>query len=284
MYTKSLLAAYDKLFKNLTARLAATAFALSTAIIVVVFVLFAGSLSVGGNDWKLEVQNLRGLTSAIMAGIFITMYFVIWFILYIQYTKEAEDVYSRLREKIVGTWVASFEYNVGGQKVFTQNTPTAIFEFTINMQRKLEMKFDPKDNILFNDTDQTINHISLRHIADNKYSMVYYYINKRTLKSDWSKYIMTENGGPMRDVGKFEIEALGILTFEEPSGKDGITTMSGSWYDLNGSMRQLGMLMREVTRAEAREELRTFQVKMSDFIEMQGTSALMGDVEFTRTM
>jgi hypothetical protein len=50
--TKFLLKAYEKLFQSATSRLAATALTLSIIAIIIIWILFAGSLTFGGDTWK----------------------------------------------------------------------------------------------------------------------------------------------------------------------------------------------------------------------------------------
>jgi len=73
-----------------------------------------------------------------------------------------------------------------------------------------------------------------------------------------------------------------MLTFEEHRGETKITQMNGSWYDLNGQMRMLGLLMRERAKAEAMGNLRDYKAKLSSFAEGHNVSAKMGDVVFKR--
>jgi hypothetical protein len=65
-------------------------------------------------------------------------------------------------------------------------------------------------------------------------------------------------------------------------GESMIKEMKGSWYDLNGQMRTLGLLMRERNKAGATGQLRDYRVKLSSFVDGHVASAKMGDVVFRR--
>lgn len=272
-------AIYAKIFRNVTSQLAATAFTLSLLCVLVIWIIYASSLSIGGQSWRFTVNQLGLIPAVAFISLLLLMFFVLWFILYIQYMKEAEDVYSRLREKLKGKWTAYYDYTIAERYIFP-NRQRANFEFTINQNRKLEMHFDPDDNLLFSDVDQNISQLSLRHVEANKYSLMYFFSNKRTLREEIAGSI--EPDYPNHDVSKIEVEAFGILTFEEPPGDQKIMQMTGSWYDLNGQMRTLGVLLRERGRAEANNALKDYKTKLSSLVEEHSVSAKMGDVEFRR--
>jgi hypothetical protein len=142
------------------------------------------------------------------------------------------------------------------------------------------MQFDPTENILFSDVDQNISQISLRHVESNKYILMYYYSGKRKLKDDIAASI--EQDYANHDVARVDVETFGMLTFEVPLGEDKITEMNGSWYDLNGQMRALGLLLRERAKADATGNLRDYRAKLSSFVDGHSVSAKMGDVVFKR--
>src|SRR5215469_14447952 len=175
---KGLMIIYENLFRNITSQLAATAFTLSVLCIAVVWILYASSISIGGEGSLIfQLSQLGAVPAAIFIAMFFIMFFVIWFILYIQYMREAEDIYSHLRERLQGSWTAYYDYTIAGKYIFPAR-PRANFRFKINQSKKLEMEFDPADNVLFSDVDQNVSQISLRHIEANKYSLMYFYSNK----------------------------------------------------------------------------------------------------------
>jgi hypothetical protein len=89
---------------------------------------------------------------------------------------------------------------------------------------------------------------------------------------------------PKHDVSTIDIEVFGILDFEEPVVGAEIKEMKGSWYDLNGQMRTLGIFLREKTKAAvaANGAANDFKVKLSSLSEEHSVSAKMGDIEFKR--
>jgi hypothetical protein len=205
---------------------------------------------------------------------------VIWYILSIQYIKETRDIYSNLRDKLEGLWVANYDYSVAGMFVFPAR-PKAIFRFVLNQDNKLEMRFDPTDNVIFESVSENISQISLRHEEGNKYALMYFYSSQRKLRPEIAESI--ERDYPQQDVARVDVEAFGTLTFRDSLGKkEKITKMSGSWYDLNGQMRILGLLLRERAKADAIGALRNYKAKLSSFTDGQVVTAKMGDVIFER--
>jgi hypothetical protein len=173
-----ILAVYEKIFRNVTSQLAATAFTLSLLCVFVVWILFASSLNIVGKQFSFQLTQLGILPAVAFISLFFLMFFVVWFILYIQYMKEAEDIYSHLREKLKGKWTAYYDYTIAGHFIFPTR-PRSDFDFKINQNKKLEMAFDPEDNILFSNVNQNISQISLRHVDSNRYTLTYYISEKR---------------------------------------------------------------------------------------------------------
>lgn len=279
MMVKALLNIYKTLFRNVTSQLAATAFTLSALSIVVLWGLVASSPSFENGKLSFQFAHLGPISAAILAALFLIMFFVVWFILYIQYTKEAEDIYSHLRVKLAGSWTASYDYTIAGKYVFPAR-PKARFRFIINQNKKLEMEFEPADNMLFSDVDQNVSQISLRHIDANRYSLIYFFSNKRTLHESIVQSI--EADFPNQEINKIDVEVFGMLTFEDPLGDQKINELVGSWYDLNGQIRTLGVLMRERGRAEANNVLKDYRTKLSALVVEHSVSAKMGEVIFER--
>jgi hypothetical protein len=274
-----LLKMYAKLFQNVTSQLAAAALTLSLISIAIIWILFAGSISFGGGSLSAQIQQLGFVPAAVLISLFLIMFFVIWFILYIQYMKEAEDIYSRLREKIEGAWAAHYDFLISKTYIFPSR-PLALFNFRINQDKKLEMEFDPSNNTLFNDVSSNVSQISLRHIGSNKYSLMYFYSNERRLRDEIA--VCIEPDYPTHDVSRIDVEVFGMLFFEEPPKNQKISSMTGSWYDLNGQMRTLGVLLQGRAKAEAAGRLGDYKVKLSSLVASHSVSAKMGDVDFKR--
>jgi hypothetical protein len=279
MITEAVLKVYDKIFRDVTSKLAMTALTLSLLSIAVIWVLFAASIKVGGGSWTVQISQLGVIPAAIFITIFIITFLVVWFILYIQYMKESEDIYSHLRQKLEGSWTAYYDYTIAGKYIFPTR-PRALFKFEINKEKKLEMLFDPKDNILFSDVDQDVSQISLRHISSNKYSLMYFFHETRVIAENISDSIEPEYSN--HNVREIDVEVFGVLNFEEPNGQQNVIEMSGCWYDLNGNMRTLGMLLRERARAEVNGALKEFKVKLSSLGDNHSVSAKMGEINFRR--
>lgn len=270
------LSAYDRIFRYVIAKLAATSFVISALSTVLLWIIFAGSLHIAGDSWHATVSHLGIIPASLFVALFLILFFVTWFILYIGYKKEAEDIYSYLREKIKGNWIAEYDF-VSGGKIVYPTRPKSRFEFIITPDKKIEMYFNPEDNTLFSDAEQNISVISLRNPSANKFTLIYYYNKNRSLTPEMLQWIEPE-GGLTPDPSRIEIEVFGILNFEEPNAGE-IKKMSGSWYDLNGNMKILGNLLREKAISELNDT--NFKKKLSDFADVSG-SAKMGKVDFVR--
>jgi hypothetical protein len=142
------------------------------------------------------------------------------------------------------------------------------------------MQFDASDNVIFSDVNENISQMSLRSMEGNKYALMYYYNSKRKLRENIKDCILEDYSN--RDVGTMEVEAFGMVTFEERIVESKIMEMKGSWYDLNGQMLTLGLLLREIMKADATGQLKDYKVKLSSFVDGHIVSAKMGDVAFKR--
>ena len=264
----------DLVLRDKVTKLAAVALFLSATITLILWVLFAGTINFGSKEFKASLETLTPYTAIAISASFVIFFFVLWYILYIQYIKEAEDVYSRLREKLEGSWLSEYDYFVGGAYLFDQR-PIALFKFVMNIEEKLEMEFDPKQNMLFSDANENLNVISIRHVQGNRYSLTLYYKQERRLRGEILKYIERET--ETADPAKLNVEVFSILSFEEPRGSARITQMRGEWFDLNGNLRALGLLMKKVKITDP-----NFRGKLSEFLLNNTGSARMGEVEFRR--
>ncbi len=104
MVIESMMKGYENIFKTNTSRLAVSSVTLSAVATLIIWVVFAGSLNVGGEGYSATISRLGIIPALLISALFLIMFFVIWFILYISYMKEAEDIYSHLRVKLAGPW------------------------------------------------------------------------------------------------------------------------------------------------------------------------------------
>jgi hypothetical protein len=272
----SIIKIFEPFFRNVTSRLAATAFVLAVFIIAVIWLLFRGSISIGGQDWQVVVGTNSVVSAAILIAIFLLMFFVIWYILYIQYVREAEDIYSYLRKKLEGRWQAEYDFAVLQNYIFSRR-PVSNFDFVINAStKKLEMKFDPSYNKIFSSVGENVSQISLRNVEGNKYALMYYMRSERKLADEYVKCILPEYDN-QPDIGLVEVEAVGMLDFTDVRGEH-IKEMRGAWYDLNGQMRTLGLFLREKMKVEEAGQI--YKAKLSSFVDGHIVSAKMGEIIF----
>jgi uncharacterized membrane protein len=84
---------------------------LITGVAFIIFAFVGGEWSNGGEAFNFG--GLSGLLQGLVFVVFLLVFVLIWFVLYIQYNREAEDIYSRLRQKLVGKWEAKYELYPG---------------------------------------------------------------------------------------------------------------------------------------------------------------------------
>jgi hypothetical protein len=276
----AILRIYERIFKTKTSQLALTAFTLSVAFTIVVFILLSvGDMVIEGKEFKAAFGGLPLNMRIFLVLLFTIVFTSTWYILYLQYVREAEDIYSRLREKILGNWVAEYDYIIGDQ-VAMRARPRTLFTVTLSPDKKFQFSFDTHDHPLFDDRDNIVSDIALRYVQSNKYAMIFYFKGDRKLRSNIVAFLESDHPGD--DPSVIEIETVSILSLEDtvdPRGK--ITKMEGEWFDLNGSLRRLGVLARKID--EAQNEKRTFKVKMWQCDpENDNLSAKMGQLVFSR--
>src|SRR5258708_22578035 len=218
----------------------------SVALVVVAFLVALAIAAVGYFLFSFnEAQTAEsGKTIFILFGrvpiplqvlvfsLFILSFVVIWFLLSSQYTIEAEDIYSRLREKLVGKWAVQYELEPGQRITDSyRQLPMVICAIEINPVKKLEIHHEMKGNPLFADGKQVIQTIALHHEVENKYSMSYYYKADRLLSPLISNKLIADKDD--RQVTEIEIEVFATLIFEDVRSEKTVKELSGKWLYLN---------------------------------------------------
>ena len=180
------------LFTTKTARVVTLSLIVSAAVFAVVLAIFGFSY---GRETGVSLNNpLSAGTRSALSAAFVLLFLSIWFLLYIQTNKEADDLYSGIRNKIKGKWnVTYFATNGPQQTPLFPNTLSIICDIHINPNdKKLELEFDVRGNAIYESARQVINSVALRHDIGNRYDMFYYYNGKRLLKDAVKKYLVSD--------------------------------------------------------------------------------------------
>ena len=275
---KALIDLFGSLTKSRTTQIAAASLLMAALFYTIVLVIFG--LKYG--DGALSLPADLGITArvALVAG-FALVFVMLWFFLYIQNIKEAEDVYSKMRQKLKGGWNIQYEATNGpDEDAFDKPviTPCAMVINPGNL--KLEIAIDVDENPVWEGGTQTITNISLRHDIGNRYNMIYYYKGERKLKDRLNRYlIQDENYSSARGI---EIEIFAILEFEDKANEKFVSAMNGQWYDLNGKITQVFALVDELQKETAQKKesakRRIFDIE----IHKGNFSARMGHISFKR--
>lgn len=266
------------LLENKSTKVAVLSLIIATVIIFIILLLL--------NAIKIDPQSnlpeisLSGNLQLFAACFYLTLFFLIWFILYLQSSKEGVDVYAQVREKLAGYWVVTYSANTGPLSEKIVMPPRTIpCEIRINDSKKLEMIFSIKDHPIFADEDrQIIKNIAIRHNEEAGYNMLFYYVTKRTLQPSFASYIVPEAGQANSDT--VEIEAFGQLTFNIENRS--VKKIQGRWFDLNGNNSRLIALLDTKLITDIRNE--NFQkMRLSEVpIHQKYFDADMGSIEFLR--
>jgi hypothetical protein len=276
---KALIDLFAVLTNSKTTRIAAASMLMAIIFYAVVLVIFGFSYGSGGLSFPSDLNLVTRI--ALVAG-FALVFVMLWFFLYVQNIREAEDVYSRMREKLAGGWNILYQATNGpdGHGIFDQPliVPCSIVINPGNL--KLEISIDVAGNPVWEDGTQTITNVSLRHDIGNRYNMIYYYKGERKLRDRVDKHLTPDqNYTPTKGI---EIEIVAILEFEEKMNENHVTFLKGQWYDLNGRVTQIFALIDELEKeaAQGKESprRRIFEVP----IGAENFSARMGDVSFKR--
>lgn len=262
---------------NKNAKLALSAFIISTLVIAVLLSIF--SLRYDAGKLTFAVPDSYATWFGI---IYILLFIAGWFILYLLNTKDNTDVYSEVREKLKGGWIVTFEANHGptsNQAIVPQRVVACKIE--INQVEKLEISFNITKNPMFeDDASSRIKDIGIRYGDDGGYVMFYYYKATRKLQTHIAKDILAENNNADRD--QVEVEVFGRITFDKPTDGGIIDKMTGHWYDLNGNTSRLYAFLDQRTIAEVKKKpFEPMQLSQVPIHERYFDSD-MGVVTFTR--
>jgi hypothetical protein len=211
---------------------------------------------------------------------FVLLFFLIWFILHLTTQREGEDIYSVLRDKLVGTYSIYYEIRNGPKKPNLAPTPhqsTAAIGLD-EETRKLVLIFNTRNHQIFEDSErQTVDAVSLRRDTATSCTLTYYISGKRHIKKDFGGAVVYGNG----PLDAIDIEIFGNLSFSAPRGAKHISSMKGHWFDLNGNLTRLFSLYEDY-----RTNFEKGVVPELDFhkahIGSHNFSALMGDIEYRR--
>ena len=268
---------FGALLSSKSIKIAIGSLVISVVVFAVILTIFGFNL-VGGTAPSGPPSGAR---DAGLSGAFILFFMVVWFLLYVQTNREADDVYSRVRERLKGGWSVTYEASNGPARPNIFTVPLVIAcEIHVNPDnKKLELVFDIQNNPVYESGKQIITSVAIRHDIGNRYDLFYYYEGRRKLRDSVGRYLVPTASSLMTD--GLDVEIFGILRFEETAGRT-ISKLTGEWFDLNGKVTQIFALVDEVNAAVVRKE--TFApVELSAVdIHLGNFSAKMGKIEFTR--
>jgi hypothetical protein len=277
---KIIFSAFSKeVLSSRSVSLAFVALLISIIIAAVSYLTFAMvGVKVDANNKVVDLGDIDVTLRIVVLGVFLFSFVVIWFILYVQYVREADDIYSRLREKLVGDWAVQYELHPGQttNKIKLGDTPIAFGEIVVNDNtRKLEIHFNTKPNAVFAGGKQVIRFIALRHISDDRCSMTYHYKMIVDLSPVISQHLLDDKG---THITELEVEIFAALEFSDQAP---IKNMEGQWFDLNGNLIRLFAAMDEIIKHQGEDKI--FLIKLPEaHITHANFSALMGDLTYTR--
>ena len=253
--------------------------ALLLAVIAYVILTLAG-VQYGSSGASGAVGPLAMPLRILILALLLFSFVIVWFLLYTQYNREAEDIYSRLREKLVGTWQVQYELYPGQNRIDLKRPGPVVCNILVNdATKKLELQFTNADDPLFVDTKQIIQGIALRHEADNRYTMSYHYKRTNALGPLISAHLLSEDGDSAQS--ELVVEIFATLAFEDAAPGSKIQELKGQWFDLNGNLIRFFSIVSEVDEHADDREL--FKKKLSNAtITRDNFAALMGEIKFTR--
>ena len=245
------------------------------SVLALVLALIVGGGTLGADTIKLLVHPP---VAYCVGGIYLVFFFVIWFLLYIQTIKENEDGFSEIREKLIGTWIVNYTSVSLHGSIFTPTRFVVGCSISINPDtRKLEFRFNTKDNPIYAEEINTVSVVALRRDVESTYNLFYYYEGDQKLQQQLLSHISKEDG-VVND--RIKLEYLGIVKFEVKQNLVKVQAMKGNWYDLNGNIARVNALVNELTEA-ANKEAELPVRRLSD-MEVATVGARLGEVEFTR--
>jgi hypothetical protein len=266
-----------EVFGSKSVSLAVVALILSIVIAGVAFILLSVVSAKLSKDPNLQLAaSIPIVIRLFVLGLFISAFICIWFLLYMQYNKEAEDIYSILRKKLVGKWNAGYEIYPGqfGDVGFK---PNAIADIIIDsVTKKLEISFKVQPNPILSDGDQVVRMVALLDESNNKYMLSYYLKSTYRLNNLVAQHLLNDDS--KTSVDKLLVEVFAKLSFENT---DVIDKMTGEWFDLNGNLIKLYALLPEIE--VHRDDEKVFHKKFSEAkVTHANFSALMGTISYTR--
>jgi hypothetical protein len=265
--------------ENKSTRLAVAAVIIATLLIGCALII-VGGVTQSAEGWQFAAPAEFRIA-------FVLAYFVLfvgtWFILYLQNAKDASDVYSEVREKLIGQWVISYDADIGpiSNQIVVPRRAVGCF-ISVNAEQKLELVFRIRDNPIFKDEEkQVVKDVAIRYNDTGGYTMFYYYQDHRELQPQITEYLVAEHD--QGRVNEVEVEVFGHVSFEKSQSAGGIVQkMEGHWFDLNGNISRLFTLLDQKSVANIRKEQFT-PMRLSQVpVHQRHFNADMGKVEFSR--
>jgi hypothetical protein len=172
--------------ENKSTRLAVAAIVIATLLIGCALII-VGGVTHDANGWHFGAPPQFQIA-------FVIAYFVLfiggWFILYLLTAKDASDVYSEVREKLVGQWVITYDADIGpvSKQIAVPRRNIGCYIW-VNAELKLELVFRIRDNPIFKDDEkQIIKDVAIRYNDTGGYTMFYYYKDRRGLQPQMVQY------------------------------------------------------------------------------------------------
>jgi hypothetical protein len=160
---------------------------------------------------------------------------------------------------MLGTWEVRYPFSGDEPEKLRRYDPRISGQIYINdTTRKLEMRFIVTGDNIWADRDQVIDMISLRNSVQDEYSMIYYYKGKRRLTEKAASHIVPEATGS--DSATVDVEVFASLDFQAKRGVP-IRRMKGRWFDLNGNIVRVLLLMEQ---ADKQSGTPPFRSKLSE--------------------
>ncbi|WP_158811120.1 hypothetical protein [Beijerinckia sp. L45] len=257
-----------------SAKIAILAFVISTLCFSVILIVFGYSYS---KDYGIQAAEIPLWLRTTLSFGFLLFFVLLWFILYIQISREADDLYSDIRMNLKGNWAVKYQASNGVQADPFLPPLRVDCDIHINPEnKKLEMEFNVSDNPIYAPGKQIINSVALSHDSGSRYSLFYYYNEKRKINGQLWRYLIEDDD--FSKVEGIEIEFFGILYFERSLTEKRVMLMEGEWFDLNGKVTQLFSLVDLVRK----NENQLAQKLSAAYINNSNFAAKMGKIQYER--
>ncbi|TXN17269.1 hypothetical protein FV219_00530 [Methylobacterium sp. WL122] len=213
-----------------------------TTIIYFITAIASGAISNKSMDFFLNGVGTWGAVALVCVYIF--LFVSIWTVTYILEQNDAEDLYTWVRKLMLGTWDVRYPVRrSSADEDLAEHDPRATCYIYINdYTKKLEMRFALNNDRIWADRSQIIGLISMKNIVQNEYAMTYYFKGTRKLTDQAACHISPEITG--KDPSLVEVEIMGCLEFKASRGTQ-IESMNGHWFDLNGNVTRVYLLVQE---------------------------------------